>query len=141
MKKLAKKEISTLYKRCLRLVKRKPAEFFSLRKMRGMHGLCNWTDLEFNPTGELLATVYHECIHYLYPEWSETQVLYAEKRVINGVSSLENAAFLKHVSFKLYKSELQKNFLEKIEKRYKRKKNKRMSNKKLSIKKNTSKLK
>jgi hypothetical protein len=141
MKKITKKEISIIYKRCLSLVKRKPAEFFSLKKMRGTHGLCNWTDLVFNPSGELLATAYHECIHYLFPDWSETQVLYTEKRVINGVSQLENAAFLKHISAKIYKSEIQKNFLEKIEKRSKYRKRKYLNTKKLSNKKNTSKTK
>ena len=139
MKKITKNEISIIYKRCLSLVKRKPAEFFSLKKMKGTHGLCNWTDLVFNPRGELLATAYHECIHYLFPDWSETQVLYTEKRIINGVSQLENAAFLKHISFKIYKSEIQKNFLEKIEKKAKYRKRKYLKNKRLSNKKNTSK--
>jgi hypothetical protein len=141
MKKITKTEISIIYKRCLNLVKRKPAEFFSLRKMRGTHGICNWTDLVFNPSGEFLATAYHECIHYLFPEWSETQVLYTEKRVINGVSQLENAAFLKHISSKIYKSEIQRNFLEKIEKKSKYKKRKPLRIKKLSNKKNNSKIK
>jgi hypothetical protein len=108
MKKLGKIKIKKLYKRCLNLARRKPAEFFSFKKMRGAHGYCNWTDLEFNPNGELLATAYHECIHYLEPDWSETQVMYAESRVINVLTFLEHALFLKHVSAKLYKSELQK---------------------------------
>jgi hypothetical protein len=141
MIKITKKEISIIYKRCLSLVKRKPAEFFSLRKIKGVHGLCNWTDLVFNPRGELLATAYHECIHYLFPDWCETQVLYTEKRVINGVSQLENAAFLKHLSFKIYKSEIQKNFLDKIEKRSKYRKRKQLKTKGLLNKKNTTKTK
>jgi hypothetical protein len=76
--------------------------------MRGTHGYCNWTDLEFNPGGELLSTAYHECIHYLEPNWSETQVLYAESRIRNVMSYLEHARYLKYVSVKLYKSELLK---------------------------------
>jgi hypothetical protein len=111
MKKLGKIRIKKLYKRCLNLARRKPPEFFSFKKMRGAHGYCNWTDLEFNPSGELLATAYHECIHYLEPEWSETQVMYAESRVINVLTFLEHALFLKHVSAKLYKSELQKHIV------------------------------
>jgi hypothetical protein len=95
----------------------------------------------FNPCGELLTTAYHECIHYLFPDWSETQVLYTEKRVINGVTQLENAAFLKHLSFKIYKSEIQRNFLEKIEKKSRYRKRKYLKNKKLLNKKNTSKTK
>jgi hypothetical protein len=137
MQKLTKKDLSLIYKRCLSLVKRKPPEFFAIRKMRGAHGYCNWTDIELNPSGELLATAYHECVHYLFPDWSETQVLYTEKRLINTSTRLENAAFLKHLSNKIYKSELQKNFLEKIAKKRKNKKNKSLKIKKLSRVKNT----
>jgi hypothetical protein len=108
MKKLGKIKIKRLYDRCLNLARRKPAEFFMLKKMRGAHGYCNWSELEFNPSGELLATAYHECIHFIEPEWCETQVLYAEKRIINNLSFLEHARFLKYIAMKLYKSELQR---------------------------------
>jgi len=106
MEKLGRPKIKRLYSKCLNLVKRKPAEFFLLKKMRGVHGYCNWTDIEINPSGELLATAYHECIHYIHPEWCETQVLYAEKRMINLMTYLDHARFLKDISLKLYKSEL-----------------------------------
>ena len=139
MQKLTKKEIPIIYKRCLSLVKRKPAEFFAMRNMRGVHGYCNWTDIELNPKGELLATAYHECIHYLFPDWSETQVLYTEKRVINNCTQFENACFLKYLFNKIYKSELQKNILEKKTKR--KNKNKPLKIKVLSSKKNTLKTK
>jgi hypothetical protein len=120
MEKLGKIKTKKLYTRCLNLARRKPAEFFSFRKMRGTHGYCNWTDLEFNPAGELLSTAYHECIHYLEPDWSETQVMYAESRVRNLSSHLEHALFLKHISMKLYKSELQKHILNRPKKKKKK---------------------
>jgi hypothetical protein len=129
MEKLGKIKTKKLYNRCLNLARRKPPEFFSFKRMRGAHGYCNWTDLEFNPSGELLATAYHECIHYLEPDWSETQVLYAESRVKNIVSYLDHALFLKHISSKLYKSELQKHILNRP-KRRKKKTNKTTKNKK-----------
>jgi len=53
---------------------------------------------------DMLRTAYHECIHYLYPEWSETAVIYAESRVVNNCSILENVKFLKYLSSKVYQS-------------------------------------
>jgi hypothetical protein len=126
MEKLGKVKTKKLYTRCLNLARRKPAEFFLFKKMRGAHGYCNWTDLEFNPSGELLATAYHECIHFLEPDWCETQVRYAESRVINVSTLLDHALFLKYVAAKLYKSELQRH----IQKKPKRKKKKLLTTKK-----------
>lgn len=120
MEKLGKIKTKKLYKRCLNLARRKPPEFFSLRRMRGAHGYCNWTEIEFNPSGELLATAYHECIHYLEPDWNETQVLYAESRIKNISTCLEHAIFLKHIATKLYRSELQKHILNRPKKRKKK---------------------
>jgi hypothetical protein len=67
---------------------------------------------------DMLRTAYHELIHYLYPDWSESQVIYAESRVVNGVTILDNARFLKMLSVKTYESALIK------ERRARRKKKK-----------------
>ena len=120
--KLTKSDVRHIYRRCLSLVKCKPPTFFNLRKLRGVHGYCNWTDLEFDTRGELLATAYHECIHYLFPDWSETMVLYAESRVINNVTLFDNARFLKYLTDKIYKAALKENLA------LKRKKNKSKKN-------------
>lgn len=125
MVKLSTKDIKSIYNQCLRLVKRKPPEFFIFKRMRGTHGICDYENekLEFNHRSEFISTAYHECIHYIYPDWSETQVLYAESRVINNVSSLDTTRFLKYLSDKMYKYELRKNL---SEKRKKKNKNKRV---------------
>lgn len=119
MIKLSKKKVLALYERCLSVVKRKPPEFFSIRKMRGVWGYCNWDDIELNFKSEILGTAYHEIIHLLYPEWCETQVLYAESRIINTCTSLQNARFLKYLFIKIHKSELQKDYLKRAAKRKK----------------------
>ena len=111
MEKLSKNEIQNIYKKCLNLVKKKPAEFFNFKKMRGSEGLCNWTDIEIDYRRELLSTAYHECVHYLYPNYSESMVRYIEKRLVNVCSELDMAYFLKLLSSKLYKSELQKHII------------------------------
>jgi hypothetical protein len=108
MKTLTKKEIVEIHEKCVRLVKRKPAEFFQLKKMYKYEGSCNWTDLEIDYRRELLSTAYHECVHYLFPEYSETMVKYVESRIVNVCEPLDLAYFLKILSNKLYKSELEK---------------------------------
>jgi hypothetical protein len=108
MKSLTKKQIYEIHEKCVNLVKRKPAEFFSFRKMRASVGLCNWTDIELDYRRDLLSTAYHECVHYLFPDYSESMVKYIESRIVNVCDPLDLAYFLKILSNKLYKSELQK---------------------------------
>ena len=121
--KLTKNDVKHVYRRCLYLAREKPPEFFNLRRLNGVHGLCNWTDLAFDTRGEILATAYHECIHYIYPDWSETMVLYAESRVINNVTLFDNARFLKCITDKLYKTALYENLSLKRKKLKRKKKN------------------
>lgn len=111
MKKLTKKQIFEIHEKCVKLVKRKPAEFFNLKKMKKYEGSCNWTDIDLDYRGEILSTAYHECVHYLYPDFSEEKVAYIEKRIVNVCDSFEISYFLKLLANKLYKSELQKYIL------------------------------
>jgi len=125
MKKLTKEQLADIHNKCLNLVKRKPPEFFLFKKMRCYQGTCDYNSetLEFDHRKEFIRTAYHECVHYLYPDWSETQVLYTESRLINSLSVLDITKFLKYLAIKLYKGELIKNFV-------KNKKNKRIYKKK-----------
>lgn len=123
MIKLSKKKVLALYHRCLSVVKRKPPEFFTIRRLRGAQGYCNWDDIELSYVSEL-STAYHEIVHLLYPEWSETQVAYAESRIRNTCTPLQNACFLKHLFIKIHKSELQKDISKRAAKRKKKRKSK-----------------
>ena len=111
MKKLGKKEIDKIVKRCISLARRKPPEFFNFKKMKKNWGTCNWTDIELDPRSTILGTGIHECVHYLFPDWCETQVLYAESRILNQANSFDLAIFLKYLSIKIYKTELYKHIL------------------------------
>ena len=107
MKRLTKKDVQNVYNRCLSLVRRKPAEFFIFKKLK----ICGWCLYEedaviIDHRKDMLRTAYHELIHYLYPDWSETRVIYAESRIVNGVSILDNARFLKMLSLKTYECAL-----------------------------------
>jgi hypothetical protein len=120
MKKLTKKQLNQIHNRCLNLVRRKPPEFFLFKKMRGFEGSCNWNDIEIDPRRDLISTAYHECVHYLYPDWSETQVLYTESRLINNLDLWDITRFLKYLAIKLYKGELKKITLAKRKKKKKK---------------------
>jgi hypothetical protein len=111
MTKLTKRQIVQIHEKCLNLVKRKPAEFFQFRKMNKYEGSCNWTDIEIDHRRELLSTAYHECVHYIYPNYSESMVKYIEKRLVNVCDPFEISYFLKLLANKLYKSEFQKYIL------------------------------
>ena len=107
MKLFTKKDVQSVYNRCLSLVRRKPAEFFIFKKLK----ICGWCLYDedvvvIDHRKDMLRTAYHELIHYLYPDWSESQVIYAESRVVNGVTILDNARFLKMLSVKTYESAL-----------------------------------
>jgi hypothetical protein len=113
MKKPNNRQLKILQEKCLNLVKQKSFDFFNFRKMKGCVGLCNWSDLELDYRKDVLPTAYHECLHYLYPDYSETYVRYLESRIINKCDVLDHSYFLKILSNKIYKSELQKHILKK----------------------------
>lgn len=125
--KLTKKDIADVYLRCLNLIRRKPIDFVVFKKL-SICGWCKYDEdiLEIDYRKDLLRTAYHECIHYIYPDWSETMVLYAESRVINNVSVFDNVRFLKYLTAKIYKSALQESLSKQRQKRAK-KKNKNVS--------------
>lgn len=107
-KKMTKKDVDILMGRCIKLVQRKPPEFFNMKKLRGAWGYCYWISLEMDPRRAFISTSIHECVHYLEPDWSESQVLYAESRIINRADFFDIAKFLKYLSTALYKNELRK---------------------------------
>ena len=122
MQRLTKKQLSLYHTRCVNLIRRKPPEFMVFKKL-GIYGWCRYEDdvLLVDHRKSPIRTAYHECLHYLYPEWSETKVLRIESRMINKLTMLEIAQFMKYVSIKLYKSELTKKIF-KTRKANKRKK-------------------
>ena len=127
MERLTKRKLSLYHTRCVNLIRRKPPEFLVFKKL-GIFGWCLYDEdiLLVDPRKSPIRTAYHECLHYLYPDWSETKVLRVESKMINKLSMLEIAQFMKYVSIKLYKSELIKKIIKtrKINKRKKVKKKK-----------------
>lgn len=121
MIKLNKSELQEMFDQIMRLIKRKPAGFFTIKKMRKFMGLCFYSApnvasaydenvILVDYRREFVGTFMHELVHYLYPDQSETWVLYVEKRLLNFCSTLQIATFLKVISDKLYKSEISRTF-------------------------------
>jgi hypothetical protein len=125
MERLTKKQLSLYHTRCVNLIRRKPPEFMVFKKLN-FFGWCLYDEdiLIVDPRKSPIRTAYHECLHYLYPDWSETKVLRVESRMINKLTMLEIAQFMKYVSIKLYKNELTKKIFKtrKVNKRKKLKK-------------------
>lgn len=74
-----------------------PKGFIVLKKLKTLHGACVFEDdlIEIDYRKEFVATLIHEVIHYLRNDWSESMVLYAEKRVINAISEDDIICLLK----------------------------------------------
>lgn len=95
-KKLSNEDCLKLYNRIIKLVKKSDFNFFKLKKLRGAMGYCEWEKgIILDYRRELVPTLIHECIHYLEPEWSESKVLYSEKRVVNVIDSKQITKLLK----------------------------------------------
>jgi len=99
------KRVLELIKECIKLIEKKPPSFFILKKMKKIQGLCDWEEdaLFFDWRDETFRTIVHECVHYLYPDWSETTVIRAESRIINTISKYHVALILHLFSKKILK--------------------------------------
>ena len=84
--KLSNEESLILFERVISCIKTKKKGFFFLKKLKGVHGWCEWEDgIILDYRKDLIPTIIHECIHLLEPEWSEAQVSYSERRVVNTI--------------------------------------------------------
>lgn len=87
IQKLSNEEAIALFERIIICIKVQKKGYFELRKLKGVHGWCEWEDgISLDYRKDLIPTIIHECIHLLEPNWSEYQVAYSEKRVINTIT-------------------------------------------------------
>lgn len=87
LQKLSKEDSIILFDRVLLCIRKQKKGYFTLKKLRGAHGYCDWEEgIVIDYRKEFIPTLVHECIHLLEPDWSERQVMYAEKRVMNAIS-------------------------------------------------------
>lgn len=86
IQKLSTEESLELFERIIICIKKQKKGFFILKKLKGVHGYCEWEDgILLDYRKDFIATIIHECIHFIEPNWSEKQVCYSESRVINAI--------------------------------------------------------
>ena len=108
MKSLNKQDCDVMIDKCINLVKKQDSNFFVLKKLKKVWGMCYWDWIELDPRKNFIVTAIHECLHYLNPDWSESMVMYAESRIINQVEFLKLMEFVSILSSKLYIKEKNK---------------------------------
>jgi hypothetical protein len=100
--KLTKEQSLELFERVITTVKKQKRGFFTFKKLKGAHGYCEWEDgIILDYRKDLIPTIIHECIHYMEPDWSEAQVMYAESRVVNCIKEDDVVRLLIHFIKKL----------------------------------------
>lgn len=95
--KLSQKDSLNLFFRILQLIQNKKKGFFSFKKIRGsVHGYCDWEEgIVIDHRKEIIPTLIHECIHYLEPEWSEKNVIEAEKKILKYIEPEDAICLIK----------------------------------------------
>lgn len=98
MERLNKQDLQEIYEKCMKLIKKMPPGFIIFTKLKNC-GWCIYEEdvIEIDYRKDLIRTAYHECVHYLYPDWTEKQVIYAESRLINNIPVLDTILFLKRI--------------------------------------------
>lgn len=86
IQKLDNKECIDLFEKIINCIKKQERGFFVLKKLRKVEGWCEWDSVIIDYRKQFIPTIIHECLHLLHPEWSESQVYYSEKRIVNTIS-------------------------------------------------------
>jgi hypothetical protein len=87
IKKLTKTECLDIFEQVLWCIKAQKRGFFTFKKLRGVHGYCEWEDgIILDYRKDLIPTIIHECLHLMNESWSEAQVAYTERRIVNTIT-------------------------------------------------------
>jgi len=70
-----------------KLFREKPG-IFHVKKLKSARGYCHTTieRIELDYRDEIISTLIHEAIHFLYPDMEEVDVLKQETQLINSLS-------------------------------------------------------
>lgn len=88
MKKAAKINKDRFTRELYRLFRDKP-KIFHVKKLRSARGYCHQTieRIELDYRDEIISTLLHEALHFIYPEMTEEDVLKNELELINTLSA------------------------------------------------------
>lgn len=100
--KITNEEALLYFDKIIEFIKKQKKGFFVMKKLKGVHGYCNWDEgIVIDYRKEFIPTIIHECIHCIEFDWTEHQVLYVEKRIINTVSEDDISKLLMYFVKKL----------------------------------------
>lgn len=77
------------------------------KPLRGLHGIIFLEEFDDQPTSAeiildprkaVFSTVIHEVIHYIYPEWCETDVLRYEAEIVNNLTERQVKNIIKRLA-------------------------------------------
>ncbi len=98
------KELINIIRRLYRIFEKHP-EKFTIGKLFGLHGHISYYSgnkrgisidrISLDHRGEFFATIVHECLHYLYPNAEEENVLALEKKIMRELTERQIKAILK----------------------------------------------
>ena len=84
--------------RMYRLFRTAP-EIFILKKLRYEGDYNPDTDvIRIDYRKEFVSTLVHEVLHYLYPKWTEWEVIHEERRIMNSLTLIQVKHILKKFS-------------------------------------------
>ena len=89
----------TFLNKLYRLFENKP-KIFKLKKLRRARGYCHGKEekIELDYREELLSTLIHEALHFMYPDWEEDDILAHEIYLINEITPRQAINILKRFS-------------------------------------------
>lgn len=82
---------------------------FSIRRMKGIRGLITWEEdeeweyydktspahIEIDHRDALIPTLIHECLHRIYPTWTEEMVMSAEAKIAHLITARQAKNIIK----------------------------------------------
>lgn len=86
--KITNEESLEIFSKVIQCIQKQKKGFFVLKKLKGVHGYCQWEDgILLDYRKDLVPTIIHECLHLMEPDWTEAQVCYVESRIVNTITS------------------------------------------------------
>lgn len=87
---ISSNELNLFIRRLHRLLQDRP-EIFEIKKLRIKRGYCHddGNRIELDYRDEIISTLIHEVLHYIYPEWEEEKIAKYERWIINKLSKTQ----------------------------------------------------
>src|SRR3989339_1086887 len=63
------------------------------------------TTIYLSPNDRIFPTLIHECLHFIYPDWSETNVLVAERMIFAKLTEQQIRNLFQRMAYAIYISD------------------------------------